>query len=458
MIRVNNKAKKLFQIDLKANNISKNNLDVLSYNSSVKQKLIEKTTELKQCINNNGDINKIKELKNEIYLLNKQMKNSSLATSIKTKNIKYSAKTIRLGWFYKINNLWLKILFVCLLGILSSVVIWLLVQYTGLYSAGISGIIQGIAKIVKISMEGNSQSLINTIYNVIFWCLYFVINIPLLIFAYFKISKQFCLLTIIYIAFSQLVGFGLGFINDGNGIFIFTNMENISYQGSIFIKGVQLLPWNSDNGLVVGLFVYGLVFSIVSGTTYSILYILGSSTGGTDVFGFYYSKNKNKSIGTLLTYFNVASLIVGVILGSFTCWIMKADSSQKTVNNILEAFFSPNLIASIIATALSGVIYNYFFPRNKIIKVQLYSKKANDVVLSLLEKQWTYKLTISNINSDSLVGENNSEALETVCSYVDLPLLISNIREIEPSGLITIYSIFGVDGELPTTIYERQVK
>lgn len=460
MIRINPKAKKLFKIDLKANNLVENNLDISSFKSSLEQQIIEKNQQLRTMINNNADPDAINEIKNDLNLLNKQMKNSSLATSIKTKNIKFSARTIRLGWFYKINNLWLKILLVCLLGIISSIIIWLFVQYTGLYSAGISGIIQGIAKIVKISMEENnsSEEIVNLTYNILFWCLYFLINIPLIIFAYFKIGKEFSILTVVYITFSQLVGFGLGFINNGNGIFIFTNMTNVIFDNSIVIEGVQLLPWNSPNSLVIGLFIYGLVYAIICGTSYSIIYILGASTGGTDIFGFYYSKVKNKSIGTLLTYFNAASLFVGVLLGSFVCWIMKASPEQKTVNNVLEAIFSPNLIASLLATALSGLIYNYFFPRSKIIKVQLYSKNSEEVALSLIEKQWTYKVVISNTNSDSLSGSSSSKTLETVCSYIDLPILMSNIREIDATGLITIYSIFGVDGELPTTIYERQGK
>lgn len=458
MIRVDPKAKKLFKIDLKANNIIKNNLDVSLFDSSLKLQIQQKNNELKQLENNNGNIQKIYEIRNEINLLNKQKKNSSLATPVQTKNIKFSARTIRMGLFYRINNYFLKILLVCLLGLLSSVTIWLFVQHTGLYSAGISGVIQGIAKIVKIGMDGKSENIINITYNILFWCLYFVFNIPLIIFAYFRISKSFSLLTIVYITFSQLVGFGLGFINNGQGIFIFTNMSNINFENSLFVEGVQLLPWNSPNSLVIGLFIYGIVYAVISGTSYSILYILGSSTGGTDIFGFYYSKNKNKSIGTLLTYFNSASLFIGVILGSFVCWLLKVENEQKSVNNILEAFFSPNLISSLLATGLSGLIYNYYFPRNKIIKLQLYSEKVEEVTLSLIEKHWTHKMVISNNDSNSLYGSSNSKTLETICSYIDLPILMSNIREIDPTGLIIILSIFGVDGELPTTLYERQVK
>ena len=123
MIRVDPKAKKLFKIDLKANNIIKNNLDVSLFDSSLKLQIQQKNNELKQLINNNENIQKIYEIRNEINLLNKQKKNSSLATSIQTKNIKFSARTIRLGLFYRINNYFLKILLVCLLGLLSSVTI-----------------------------------------------------------------------------------------------------------------------------------------------------------------------------------------------------------------------------------------------------------------------------------------------------------------------------------------------
>lgn len=387
--------------------------------------------------------------------LQKLQKKSLNATSVKIQNVKYSARTIRMGPFYKISKLWEKYLLIAILGCISSVVVWLLVQYTGVYSAGLSGVIQGLAKIVKIELDNaQMQDLAVTVYNAMFWGMYFVLNIPLLIFAYFKLGKHFALMTIVYIAFSQLVGFGLGYINDGQGIFIFANMSQIE-NTPLFVPGVQLLPWNSGNGAIPSLFVYAAIYALVAGISNSIVYILGASTGGTDVFGFYFSKVKNKSIGTLLTYFNVGSLIIGVILGSFTCWMIQAKPDQQTPNSILEAFFSPNLIASVLGSILSGMIYNYFFPRSKIVKVQIYSEKAQEIAFSLIEKDWNYKLIVSQNTSDSLGGSSANKSLETVCSYIDLPVLVSNIRDVDSDGLITIYSTFGVDGELPTTSYER---
>jgi len=65
----------------------------------------------------------------------------------------------------------MKLLIVLVLGAIVSVCVWLLVQYTGVYTAGISGIIQGIAKITKIKIEELGESYINlsnVIYNSLF--------------------------------------------------------------------------------------------------------------------------------------------------------------------------------------------------------------------------------------------------------------------------------------------------
>ena len=486
MIKTSEKPKKRFNIErniakylnsTKTSNPSANSNDGIvvlqtNYGQEIeiaKQKLETLEQEFNKIINENPEsTSKINDLQKKItsvktYLddLQKMQKRSLNATSVKIQNVKYSARTIRMGPFYKVREWWQKYLLVAAIGAIVSLIIWLLVQYTGVYSAGLSGVIQGVAKITKIEMmlNGSSDAVANTVYNALFWGLYFILNIPLLIFGYFKVGKQFAIMTIIYIAFSQLVGFGLGFINNGNGIFIFTNMSEVSSgltpEQQSALEGVQILAWNAGNGAVPGLFVYAVTYALIAGISYSIIYILGASSGGTDVFGFYYSKVKNKSIGTLLTYFNVASLIVGVTLGSFACWMIKAPAELKTSNNILESFFSPNLIASVLGSIISGLIYNYFFPRSKIVKVQIYSQKAQDIAFSLIEKDWNYKIIISQTTSDTLGGSSSNKSLETVCSYIDLPTLISNIRDVDNEGLITIYSTFGVDGELPTTSYER---
>lgn len=388
--------------------------------------------------------------------------------TVNIQNVKYAAKTIRLGFLYKIDKLWMKILLTAMFAIFSSLATWLFVQYTGVYTAGLSGVIQGLSKITKLEIEQMGPrffELSNLIYNLMFWVLYFVINLPLLVFAYFKVGKQFAILTSVYIAVGQIIGFGLGFINGGQGIFIFTKMNpevlNSMSLPNEYIPGIQFLPWNTGQGIVFGLFIYSMANAIISGICYSSIYILGASTGGNDIIGFYYSKVKNKSIANLLTIFNVISLLVGVTIGSFFCWLIKAQTPEYSakinfdLTTILGTLFSPNLIASILGSIVSGILFNYYFPRNKVIKVQIYSEKANEIALTLISSNWNYSLLLSNSKDDLLNSQNSKLSLETICLYINIPTLISTIRSIDSEGLITIYSTFGFDGELPTTSYER---
>lgn len=451
-----NYTKHIDQLKEELNNVKKQYDDLVNNDLENKKDLIK---ELEAKIEKQN-----KELAELIDLSDKNLHDNQ----VNIQNVKYSAKTIRLGFLYKIDKLWIKILLTSLFGIVGSISTWLFVQYTGVYTAGLSGVIQGIAKITKLEIEQMGPdyiSLSNLIYNVLFWTLYLFINIPLLIFAFFKLGKQFALLSSVYIIVGQIVGFGLGFINNGQGIFIFTKMnpsvlDNLSLPKE-YISGIQMLPWNTGQGIIIGLFIYSLTNSIINGISYSAIYILGASTGGNDIIGFYYSKVKNKSIANLLTIFNVSSLLIGVTLGSFACWMIKSqtpeyiDKINLDSTTILGALFSPNLIASIVGSIVSGILYNYYFPRNKVIKVQVYSEKTSEIALTLAASNWNYNLLLSSNKDDVLTNKNSNLSLETICLYIDIPILISAIRSIDSEGLITIYSTFGFDGELPTSSYER---
>lgn len=56
-------------------------------------------------------------------------------------------------------------------------------------------------------------------------------------------SRQ-AILSATYLLFAQGVGYGLGFINNGSGIYIFTNMSPSAslIENSNYIQGVQMLP------------------------------------------------------------------------------------------------------------------------------------------------------------------------------------------------------------------------
>jgi len=105
------------------------------------------------------------------------------------------------------------------------VVILFFLQNTGLYNTGLSAIVQGTARLVQtvLKLNGVDATTVATIYNILFWCLYFVLNIPLFIFGYFKIGKTFTLLTVVFAATNSLTGFCLSYIPGIDQILLFGN-------------------------------------------------------------------------------------------------------------------------------------------------------------------------------------------------------------------------------------------
>lgn len=392
------------------------------------------------------------EINNQISFLDQKI-SEIIGTPTSPQKIKYSAKTIRLGKFYQISKLWQKFLLVGLLSVISSLVVWLMLQNTGIYSAGVSGIIQGIARIVKNSLEKShlvSTSDINIIYNILFWVTYVVVNIPLLIFSYYKIGRQFTILTAFYLSLSNILGFLINLIPNSQTVLIFGRVLEVSQ--TVLMWTVSSISQTGSVNAIVSMFVYGTVYGLFTGIYLSILYIIGSSTGGTDIPAYYTQKRKNKSIGLLLTYFNLFSLLIGIILGSFVTFLI--DTPNAAPSEILQAFFSPNLIVSVLGTILMGIIIIYFFPKTKLVKVQVYSTKVTQITSELLSKKWIYKIIINKTEEHDSFSVKETNSFETICLYIDLPQLIQDIRKVdENESLITIYPTVGIDGDIPTTHY-----
>jgi uncharacterized membrane-anchored protein YitT (DUF2179 family) len=68
--------------------------------------------------------------------------------------------------------------------------------------------VQGIARITNTVMLNSSNQQIKhlapTIFNVLFWGLYIVANIPLFIFAHRKIGRTFANLTMVFVVVNSL--------------------------------------------------------------------------------------------------------------------------------------------------------------------------------------------------------------------------------------------------------------
>ena len=73
----------------------------------------------------------------------------------------------------------------CIVGLLMSFTSLLFIQNTGVYVSGTSGIFQGVARIVKVIMKKETidNNVVTLTYQLMFYGLYLITNIPLMIFS-----------------------------------------------------------------------------------------------------------------------------------------------------------------------------------------------------------------------------------------------------------------------------------
>lgn len=334
-------------------------------------------------------------------------------------------------------------LFVCLLGVIASLVTLFLFQNSGVYSSGVSGVFQGIARMIRsgLLVQNNlSVGTIDTIYNVFFWITYFLVNIPLCIFAYKKISKKFAILTILYIAVNQISGLLFNLIPGIGALDLLGNTSGNNIN-------VNYLEWDDTGSRPFNLFIYTIIGAALIGWIYSILYILGTSTGGSDVISFYYAKVKNRNIAKTLVIVNVICTLSSALLGTFGAMcIQHQDQVFKSTSAVFSAILSPNLVFSSLSAIIMGMVINNYFPRSKFITIKVYSTKTLEIRQKFIDSGYNHGFTIYNITNGYTLSQGH--CLETTCMFIEIATVINIIRSIDNNAIVKVIPLTAVDGKM----------
>ncbi|MGL5591164.1 MAG: YitT family protein [Mycoplasmoidaceae bacterium] len=353
-------------------------------------------------------------------------------------------------------DIWWRYTIAVIVGILTALASMFLVRNMGLYSFGLSGIFQGIARIVKVTSSKyiTDQQTIENIYNILFYGLYLLANIPLIIFSYFKLGKRFTYLSTIVIVLGNVIPILLGLIPGINDIYLFGHTEpNESLQAN----GVQLLTFYGDDLNKFGpLMIYALVNGLITGGYIALILAVSGSTGGLDFISFFYSKKKGKPIGTILAYFNLVSVLVSIIIGSYIAsgitdftWVSNdpnANLEYAPTPFSYQTLFSQNLVASIAMSIISSLTLNFLFPKDKKVKITIYSNKINEIRDYFYSEKFNHALTINkNIGGYSL---EEKQSIEIVCLYMEIPILLDWIKKVDDQAFTTISSLLGINGTL----------
>ncbi len=142
-------------------------------------------------------------------------------------------------------------------------------------TGGVSGVSQTIALALKMGgvINNVSDDKVSTVISIA----YFVINIPILTFAFFKIGKRFAIYSLVNVGLSSLF------------IFIFTHPE---------IFHIQIAQLIAKNPMIYNHELVRVLFGAVTvGVSSAFAYRGDVSCGGIDVFSYYFALRKSSSIG-----------------------------------------------------------------------------------------------------------------------------------------------------------------
>lgn len=220
---------------------------------------------------------------------------------------------------------------------------------------------------------------------------YFLLNLPIIIFGYFKVGKKFIIKT-------------------------FFTVFLVSFLQGIVPNNIVLID---DNLLSV------ICSAVISGTGLGILLNAGTSTGGTDIIALYFSLVKGKSFGN----FNVMINIIIVVLAT----LVSGDIKVAALIVILLYIFG--LTADKIHNSNA---------KSLMIIVTSKGEETIDMIINDIQKG----VTVLDSRGGKSRVSNNTLIVSVWTSQI--PQVVNQVNAIDEGSFISIVGIEKVVGYFPS--------
>ncbi|BAW18518.1 hypothetical protein MBVG596_1010 [Mycoplasmopsis bovigenitalium] len=376
--------------------------------------------------------------------MNKQQYTQSREIEIKKNRVKQSF--LHFSSLYRITKLKWQILSSIIVGILFGVVEFTFLQNTGIYSLGIGAIGQGIARFVRIWNKND------VLFDAIFWIFNFAGNIPLFIFAYYKITKRFALLNLVYMISTTITGFVCASIPGSENLFIFSDPNTVILENNInVLKEVNIVLWEHGNFQQLSIFFYAIIFGILQAIFNAILLITESSSAGFDIYAVYLARKKFKDLGTVFLILHLICLLFSNIFGTYipaSFELLKTQDNRKLAW-AMRTFFSPTFIAGVMMIVVNGIALNTFFPKFTMVRVEIMSSKINEIQQEIQNAKGKAFVT-TLLNARGGYSKKSQEVLITNCLFIDTAFLLDLAHKIDENAFVTVIDVKKVDGHVYT--------
>lgn len=278
-----------------------------------------------------------------------------------------------------------------------------------LVSGGLSGIAQVVIEFIEAFFDHAITK--NNIYTLIYSLLYFGLNIPIFLIAFFGIGKRFGIMTAINVAF----------------VAVFNNLMSLGDAENGIIT--QISYWANENGGLLSRAIFG---GVCTGLSSAIAYKMDASAGGIDVIAYRVALKKSTQVGRYSLYINIATLVTFTVLSVYEHGFGNSDAAHVFVASMF----------SIIYLLVCMVVIDLINLRNKKMKISVVS-----------EMEDLAKIIISNIPHGATLVKGQGAfsgkekyIIEIVVSSYEVKQTIKIIREADPKAFVEVMELKQVFG------------
>lgn len=282
-------------------------------------------------------------------------------------------------------------------------------------SGGASGISQVIVLFLKVCgwEDVARPENIKNAYSI----LYFLINVPMIVLAWFGIGKRFTLYTLLNVVETSL------FI----GLFSPVDFE--------FFK--HMAVYVNDNGYMIGRALFG---GVCTGLSSAICFKVDISTGGIDVLSYYIALKKKTSVG------KYTFLINGVTVCLFTL--------LECVDTNFDFEIAAHAVSRVLFTGIyllvTMLVVDFIHVRNKKLKVEVITANPNlgkELIATIPHGATVLRGTGAYTGGDRYI-------VTMVVSSFELPDVQKAIRKVDPNAFTEVTALTQVFGRF----YMKPVK
>lgn len=280
-----------------------------------------------------------------------------------------------------------KIFYVVLAAFISALSIKLIVQQNQFLSGGVSGITILISRYTAIQL--NDPAMESSLYSI----LYVIFNIPIFIFGFKKLGKQFVLYSLINVlAYSVLVS-------------VVPASWYVAFQLDLIDK-----------------LTLAILAGLLSGTAGVLAFSHSFSQGGTDIISMYLSRTKGKGIGNYSLAINAGVLLLGGI-------VFKDYDS---------------LVYTVIYFFTSSLVVNNLYIGHKKMLVEVVTRNADALTEKLMQASHHGCTVLDAVGAYS---KESKKVLRIVVSSNQTKRVCEIIKETDKDSFTTIMNISQVNGK-----------